>query len=306
MKYYILAKSYDLELKNLLTTKEHNGIIHSVFNNVFNIKLHTSKFDSKLISVIIADGKYEFNQPGGILVDFNKKFTASGIKPSTEIVVKFPEIFHSKFLLDLSNATEWHEKFDSGCGKHLPQVEVIYNMINSKKARTLKYKNLIYKLANSNKFDKIIGLGDGLTPAGDDFLVGMLNCSYYLQHFQWETNSRATNFVSLSFIRNCEILIQTIRQYKNKTNDISRSFIEYALEGRISQRAIDLMNFCCSQNVHYKAQKNFMFLNYGHNSGYYHLLGVLYVLERFFINFTKNSFKSNKPIVEILNPECIN
>jgi len=74
----------------------------------------------------------------------------------------------------------------------------------------------------------LIGLGTGLTPAGDDLLVGYLGGL-------WSTvrnDSERLQFAS--------DLGKTISQHSHLTNDISRTYLHYAAQGQISSHLAHL------------------------------------------------------------------
>ena len=96
----------------------------------------------------------------------------------------------------------------------------------------------------SQNLVKLIGLGDGLTPCGDDYLLGLI---YGLK---CEGNNTLLT------------LIQHIlyRYVSSLTNIISKKFFVYGLNGKFSKTIIE--------------QDWDTLLQYGHNSGYYTLLGI--------------------------------
>ncbi|MEG0834272.1 MAG: DUF2877 domain-containing protein [Christensenellaceae bacterium] len=104
----------------------------------------------------------------------------------------------------------------------------------------------------------LIGLGEGLTPSGDDFLCGMLAAS----HIAETKNSRELGMA----------LAQKLRPLITKTNDISSAFINCALNGYFSSAIISLACGACIQKI----AKDFSEI--GHSSGADTLSGIIFYL----------------------------
>ena len=107
----------------------------------------------------------------------------------------------------------------------------------------------------SRELSKLIGLGLGLTPSGDDFLCGMLAGFHLLDR----NNHTFT-----------KCLFHYINDNLNNTNDISRAFLNCALHGHYSQAVNKLWtNPSCEQISQ-------MFLEIGHSSGMDTLCGIYF------------------------------
>ncbi|HLO31133.1 MAG TPA: DUF2877 domain-containing protein [Anaerolineales bacterium] len=90
-----------------------------------------------------------------------------------------------------------------------------------------------YELATSSAVGTLIGLGSGLTPSGDDLLVGYVGglwCS--VRH-----SSERLQFISS--------LGKRIIRLSRKTNDISRTYLYHAVRGQVSSRLADLAEAIC-------------------------------------------------------------
>lgn len=124
---------------------------------------------------------------------------------------------------------------------------------------------------------KLIGLGTGLTPCGDDFLCGVLAGLNLI---------KATTFYTPEFTN---ALIRTIKQNLTNTNDISRAFLLCAARGQFSQAVLDLANVnqtdLAEQNSDSEYQNSrtaFLsraFHAIGHSSGIDTLCGIIFILE---------------------------
>jgi hypothetical protein len=72
--------------------------------------------------------------------------------------------------------------------------------------------------------DRLIGLGDGLTPAGDDFLVGFM-AGLWCMKAQGEIRAALAAHIAAT---------------ANRTSAISRHYLEAAAEGEVSQPLVEL------------------------------------------------------------------
>lgn len=110
----------------------------------------------------------------------------------------------------------------------------------------------------AGELSRLLGLGSGLTPSGDDFLCGVLAG------------------LKLSGMDDCEfgkILKSEIKEHLNDTIDISAAFLSCAIEGEYSLAVNRLYN------VPKMAEIFSDFSAIGHSSGMDTLCGVLYALE---------------------------
>jgi hypothetical protein len=79
----------------------------------------------------------------------------------------------------------------------------------------------------------LIGLGPGLTPAGDDFLVG------YLAGLWCTVRGRGERVGFLSSLG------KAVVRLSRRTNDISRAYLVHAAHGQVSSRLADLVGVIC-------------------------------------------------------------
>lgn len=106
---------------------------------------------------------------------------------------------------------------------------------------------------------ELIGLGEGLTPSGDDFLCGVLAASY-LMYPEEGCPLRQT-------------LQERILLQLEKTNDISRGFLRCAVQGYFSRPLISLVEGAGMEEV---ARS---FAGIGHSSGADTLSGGIFYME---------------------------
>lgn len=110
---------------------------------------------------------------------------------------------------------------------------------------------------------RVVGLGTGLTPCGDDFLCGVLAM---LQ----STALKESSFTPL--------LSRHIQKNLANTNDISGEFLQSAIQGQYSEPVIHLLS-CRDQGVDEIVKAAEAFLSIGHSSGVDTLCGMLWVLD---------------------------
>lgn len=105
---------------------------------------------------------------------------------------------------------------------------------------------------------RLVGLGQGLTPSGDDFLCGVL------------AGLTLTARASSPFAKQ---LRQTLQSRLADTNDISRAFLQCAIDNQYSQPVFEL--------AEYQSHREILdsFKRIGHSSGIDTLCGILYALE---------------------------
>ena len=101
----------------------------------------------------------------------------------------------------------------------------------AKKAKTLAIAMLCALRENNEEAllestGRLVGLGGGLTPSGDDLLCGMLYALYYCEATQNEA----------------KLLADAVQKAKKNTNIISRRYLESAAKGEYFGLVADLVN----------------------------------------------------------------
>ncbi len=129
---------------------------------------------------------------------------------------------------------------------------------------------ILTKLSNSSDVIEIsslatqlIGVGEGLTPSGDDFNCGMLAALFYLRGNKYADELR-------------EELIRQIHQRINTTTIISKEFLIYACEGKFSQMVKHIL--IKSQQNRDVTQEIMKIRDVGHTSGIDFLTGLYFGL----------------------------
>ena len=254
----LLAKSVASDLIDTFTSKTVDGIVHSVFDHACNIQLDKNSLIT-LISPMLP------NYPSAIKLDIaeDQKLSSFGFKVGIKAIVnkdeiKIPEICVS---IKLAGVKVW----DSAplFLKSKISEEMLCENIEKIRELTLKYGEMEGiasildggKVANHYKdfiinsvkrltkgisdFDykeiteaskRLIGLGPGLTPAADDFLLGILASLYYIGYYfgnHLENLKKIAGFM--------------IYDLPGRTTFISEIMLRSGMKARFSEPIRDLM-----------------------------------------------------------------
>jgi hypothetical protein len=106
----------------------------------------------------------------------------------------------------------------------------------------------------------VLGLGPGLTPAGDDFIAGLLAA------LRWQ--SVASPFAE-------QLAAGVMREATKRTNKISAALLRYAAEGLLFAPAIDLGNALGAGDQRSAVTATRRLLDIGASSGADTLAGIL-------------------------------
>lgn len=194
--------------------------VHSVFDNAVNVSA-----GCRMISAVNASAGKCLNGPGRIITG-ESGFSFRKIVKQTE-TAKFAGdklLFSGGVTVNLEDSFRWS-----------PEIKKIRTKKINTDLISIELKNYSFvKPEIANKFlnavrvlDKdffnsaartLTGLGYGLTPSGDDFLVGFISASHYL--------------VQCKPLR---FFLENIKIDYSKTNYISSQYLRYAAEGRITE-----------------------------------------------------------------------
>ncbi len=277
-------KSYCKHFKPLFEN-ENRAVVHSVYKSTINcivddrifslqhqempitplsINLDIPKRVFELIRVNRGD-EVQFTKDG--LVAFNSMFTrehaevfdcdlTDGTVPLDKVKIRILTDYILKYI----------EKGEFGrIAKSLKDNEIIPlsfagNYVSS----------VLLKLTNSSSVMEIgslsaqlIGVGEGLTPSGDDFNCGMLAAQFYLRG-----NSHADELKNH--------LISQITPRINSTTIISKEFLVYACDGKFSQMVKNVL--IKSQEETDVTSEIIKIRDIGHTSGIDFLTGLYFGL----------------------------
>jgi hypothetical protein len=263
-----------------------NATIQSLFDSSLNLRL---EHEDRLITILVSD---HYELPQGIRVDKKipiQSLTVGLRAASRGGILRFDS---SPLTIDLRNAAIWDGRlpvltgdFEQAWlimwqtlndGQRLKKTELIAeDLFRSDQGSLLtrKLSQPAHKLiASAKKFDshacaeaahEMIGLGPGVTPSGDDILIGFLAGLYSTACNQKDRLEFIQAFGNALFI------------FSKETNDISRTYIRHAVKGEFSSSIVALI-----EAIHdgdegrlISVTKNAMQI--GHSSGMDSITGLL-------------------------------
>jgi len=273
-----------------------DATVHSVFQSAANLRLTR---DGKLLTLVTAG---EADLPQGIRLNSPTGFSFDGLQVGEALVCRGGLVRLDKLALTISfhNAITWKcdlpaLKMDFAKLEVQSAWRVVWNVLNTrqllakaeivadnlfrpgeepqavmpKKAR-LAMQVLVRAtqeadlMAASAAAKILTGLGPGLTPAGDDLLAGYLAglwCAVgdHRDHVQFVSN-----------------LGKQVVRLSRRTNDISRTYLDHAVNGQVSSRFAALVEAISrgeSPEALLKIAENAM--HCGHTSGMDTVTGLL-------------------------------
>lgn len=275
------VEEYEENIPLFLITNK-NGTVHSIFNNGMNIRMGeriifigTMKngrlpFGIHLPNDVVHELLQTIHTPSPVIwkektselffenanVYINLK---SGIPFSNKINEHKDYIESSKVKTMITTLVENGEK--TGLDVDIEQFILDY-LTKEKPESPNQTVHKIYELMNivfSNDTDRInkvlryfLGRGKGLTPSGDDYLVGMLAIHHLFQAF------------SPAFLRT----LQKIIEHESITTDIGREYLLYALKGEFSSFIANILNNLQEKDHQLELKKHVQqMLTMGHSSG---------------------------------------
>ncbi len=272
MRRTFSAFSFDTKLP-----PRFGGEVHSIFSKAFNIRTE----ENELISIVAVE---KLNGPNRILLKLpeDEDFISFKIKKGAKTVGTAQEISidNGNFLISLGRAKKWSSKIeikektlssrvrDNLFGSFLQEdfsTEKERNSVSQELrvriqelTKSLEERNLPKVLRNVKR---LIGFGEGLTPSGDDFLVGFIASLHFL------------NDLRLGYL--VRRIKEVIELEKKRTTFLSEKFLEYACQGRFPETILNLIETIFSGNREGVEEAARRCLNFGATSGRDTLLGVL-------------------------------
>lgn len=277
------ALSMDYELKKSLEKSAARVNVDSIFSRALNMKT----YGGDLITLL---SREDFNGPNTVLLSKDIDFTDFHINPDIEVNFNNGCILVGKdIFIDFSDAFLWKYNLPAlplnrdRVSKNLNLLNIsikepfsydfLLNLMKTffphfssvKELEKLSF-NFISLLKALKKRDKrriedflsrIIGLGSGFTPLGDDLLLGLLSAFY---------------FTESDFRRN---IIPSLKLFKSKTTFVSSCLLNFAISGRFSQPVLEVLEgLFFSQDFIKNRAFNNMLVNYGASSGKAILVGI--------------------------------
>jgi hypothetical protein len=242
-----------------IPTGDFDASVHSVFSSAINLRLSGG---DELLTLVISS---EADLPQGIRLDTPQGFSFEGIQAGEPVVCRDSILHfeHSSLTVQLGDARRW--KYDlSRLGADLttPSVSTAWSLVwealnrrqkrlhadiiandllrsnepgkavvartAGEAMRKLLHATRQYDATATSAVNDLIGLGSGLTPSGDDLLVGYLAGLWCTGQ---DRNERTRFMAGLG---------KTIIVLSARTNDISRTYLYHAAQGQVSSRLADL------------------------------------------------------------------
>ncbi|MCL2520321.1 MAG: DUF2877 domain-containing protein [Spirochaetaceae bacterium] len=240
------------------------GVVHSVFERAINLKLPQGQLLTVLyqdIDIMEAVCTVAFkDKPLNTLAKVGDKVVFT---PKVMYVTSIPVVVGIDKAATWQSLTGWE-----GINK-LSYKEIILkcNEINSFLDRHDSGKMLWPAGIKLFKAEEYIGLGEGLTPAGDDFLAGMLYGMWFLQQL---------------YHKRAPFLAETLKKVSkniHKTGEISRHFLKYAINNKPGFNTENFLLAIFNKNERQLTKALYKKLHYGASSGLDELKGCLFGLK---------------------------
>lgn len=241
---------------------DFDAAVHSVFKSALNLRLTPG---SELLTLVTAR---EADLPQGIRVDTPDDFSFEIFRAGEPVTCRDNILRFDSLTIELRDARRWKCDLPTlQADLTTPAVSTSWQrvwQILNKRQRLLGSEIIAQDLFHSDEtiragvsrkageamhglldatqrfdltaasyLDKLIGLGAGLTPSGDDLLVG------YLAGLWCAVQDKRER---MQFVSN---LGKAIIDLSQQTNDISRAYLYHAAQGQVSSRLADLAEAIC-------------------------------------------------------------
>lgn len=265
---------------------QFDATIHSVFDLAVNLRLD---HEDRLITILVSD---HYDLPQGIRLDVNlpRQFLDVGLRAAARGgILRFDS---SPLAIDLRSASIWEGRLPTLIGNIEPAWSIAWSALNARQklkdseiiienlfqdnggsSLTHKIRQPVLQLLSAAKkitpddaacaAQKIIGLGVGLTPSGDDLLLG------FMAGLHATGNDRQDR---LAFIK---IFGDEILALSNRTNEISHTYLYHAVRGEFSSSIVAVV-----ESIRDGEEEKFLTrldnaMQVGHSSGMDAVTGLL-------------------------------
>ena len=201
-----------ITLGSELAPRDFDAVVTGVFDRTCNIRLSSGC----LVTCSTAD---YFDMPRGIRVDTSAGFSfqsAVRCKTSSHCRGGIVRFSGSNFQIDCRDASIWQGNFK-------PKFRPPAHLVN--KLWEMAPSDIRENLSNFRP-ESLIGTGEGLTPAGDDILTGLLAAPMLVAPKQHSHQTLASKIRLLSY----------------GTNEISREMLNDAAEGLFIEPVVSLLS----------------------------------------------------------------
>jgi hypothetical protein len=276
-----------------IPNKNFDATVHSVFRSALNLRLNKK---NKLLTLLVSS---EADLPQGIRLDTPDEFSFEKFCVGEQVTCEDKNLRLNSLTIDLHNARRWQcdlsaldvdtttPSFSSAWNfvwdalnkrQKLSNAEIIaeelFRLDESARANVSRkvgeaMRDLVHatrrcELSDTSAIKQLIGLGSGLTPTGDDLLVGYLAGLWCTVQNKIER----TQFIAC--------LGKRIIRFSRETNDISRTYLYHAAQGQVSSRLANLAEAICSgENREHLLETAEAAMSVGHTSGMDAVTGLL-------------------------------
>lgn len=263
------------------------GTIHSVFDKVINFVLDSEEIPDSMLSV--GNIKVQVN-PAMLITDCSISWNKFNIKVGDRVYLYEKYLQIGTIKIDAPKAMLWRALED----EQFSFIEICREemLIERKKQLSEDLKNYKEKLDKELPYverklqegidllgswiyeetdfvliaDRLLGLGRGLTPTGDDILCGALYGMCFLEKMGRYSKEKLEQFR------------MDVKKSIHKTSDISQHFLRYAVEGMWGKKEEEfLLAFYSEKELDYR-EKAKQILQTGASSGVDQMTGILLTL----------------------------
>lgn len=285
-KHTLFGEGYS-HLIPLLLFKKGKGTVHSRFTNGLNIKMgdslifigttkngllpfgiHLSERDTALAVSSVNNGEaVSWNERTNSIEFQYFVISLDQANPfKNEIIeLKYDQVFESSFTRFSTHLMSIEER--TGLDVSIRDFINNYKEINDQDSTGIDmYLMRLIKAAISSDeslmdkaFRYFLGRGNGLTPSGDDMIVGLL------------AFDAVTHFLSTRFYDKISELIEN----ESITTDVAKEYLRYALKQEYSSTVSNMVNTLANGETEHFEKDFQKLLGVGHSSGLDTLFGIL-------------------------------
>ncbi|TQS74901.1 DUF2877 domain-containing protein [Ornithinibacillus gellani] len=287
MKTNIKGEEYSQHIP-LLFTQADTGIVHSKFDNGLNVRMGehllfigTTKNGKLPFGIHVKQEALQkllqhvnqFDQVYWIQstceLQFHEGMIALDIKAASKFNFAIEPVIHRKVMLEhLPALASCFIQHTAETGLNVLVEDYLLHELDGSHAENEvieKHDALLAAITTNKTEDAIrvlryfLGRGKGLTPSGDDYIVGILAVH------------AATSICSEAFIHAIQVLLD-----ERITTDVSREYLFYALQGAFSSTVVHVIHELTKKNTKNNLQARLeALLSVGHSSGADTVFGIL-------------------------------
>ena len=242
-----------------------SGHVHSIFKRAINIR--TAK--GEIRTILTQDGDI---MDAAIVINAEELLETAKIGDTVLLTSENVYIDNMPLIYGLRQVKPWSADF---AAKRFSDSQILDRCLKVEKLLVDQEGYDAYYLAQKAKKDSLIhllGLGIGLTPAGDDFNCGLLVVLAYLEKIY------GRSYLPLPEIRS------SILSNLYRTNEISGHFLKHALNSQMGKATSELLFALFSledEHLFEAVQKK---MTYGATSGMDEICGMIYGIRLFMEN----------------------